>query len=72
MWYYKQTTFDLIIDEIILEDGVWIGAKAIICPGITCKTHSILSVGSVANKDLDPYKIYQGNPAKEVRSRIIE
>lgn len=68
---YKKSTFDLIVGEIRLEEGVWIGAKSIVTPGITCKSHSILSVHSVATKDLEAYTIYQGNPAKEIRKRSI-
>lgn len=68
---YKKTTFDLITGEIKLEEGVWIGAKSIVTPGIVCKSHSILSVNSVATKDLEAYTIYQGNPAIEVRKRKI-
>lgn len=67
---YKKDTFDLIVKEIILEDGVWIGAKSIVCPGVKCKSHAVLSVGSVAVSDLEPYSVYQGNPATLVRSRI--
>lgn len=67
---YKKVSFDLIVKEIKLEDGVWIGAKAIVCPGITCHTHSILTVGSVATKDLEAYSIYQGVPAQKKRERI--
>jgi putative colanic acid biosynthesis acetyltransferase WcaF len=67
---YKTTSFDLTIAEIILEDGVWIGAKSIVCPGITCKTHSVLSVGSVATKTLEAYSIYQGNPAVKIKDRL--
>jgi len=69
---YKKVTFDLMLNKIILEDGVWIGAKSIICPGITCKSHSVLAVGSVAHTDLEAYRIYQGIPATEVRHRVIE
>ena len=68
---YKKEAFDLIIKEIILEDGVWIGAKAIVTPGVRCKTHSVLSVGSVATKDLEAYGVYQGNPALFKRKREI-
>ena len=68
---YKKSSFDLITGEISLEDGVWIGAKAVVCPGVTCKSHSILTVGSVATLDLEPYTIYQGNPAKPIRKREI-
>ncbi|MGB2705790.1 MAG: WcaF family extracellular polysaccharide biosynthesis acetyltransferase [Candidatus Omnitrophota bacterium] len=69
---YKRSTFDLIIKEITIEDGVWIGARAIVCPGVKCGSHSVLTAGSVATGDLKPYKIYQGNPAVYKRDRNIE
>jgi len=68
---YKKEAFDLVLGEIILEDGVWIGAKAIVCPGVTCKSHSVLAVGSVATKSLEEYGVYQGNPAVLKRKREI-
>ena len=69
---YKKSSFDLITKEIIIEDGVWIGAKATVCPGVTCKSHSVLTVGSVASKNLEPYSIYRGNPAVKIKDRVIE
>jgi putative colanic acid biosynthesis acetyltransferase WcaF len=66
---YKKTTFDLMLGEIILEQGVWIGAKSIVCPGVRCKTHAVLTVGSVATTHLEPYSVNQGNPAVNVKSR---
>jgi len=69
---YKKETFDLMLGDIVLEDGVWIGAKATVCPGVTCRSHAVLSVGSVATKDLEAYKIYQGNPAEVKRERSID
>lgn len=69
---YKKETFDLIVGYITLEDGVWVGAKAVVCPGVTMKSHSILSVGSVLTKDADTNGIYQGNPAELVKQRRIE
>lgn len=68
---YKSEIFDLKVKSIVLEDGVWIGAKALVAPGITCHTHSVLSAYSFAVNDLKPYKIYKGNPAEEVKGRII-
>jgi putative colanic acid biosynthesis acetyltransferase WcaF len=68
---YKNIAFDLIVKGIILEDGVWIGAKSIVCPGVTCQSHSILTVGSVATKDLEAYFIYQGVPAEKKRRRAL-
>ncbi len=69
---YKKKSFDLVPGEIVLEEGVWIGARAIVCPGITCKSHSILSVGSIATSNLESYSIYSGNPALKIRERIME
>ena len=69
---YKKPTFDLMIGEITLEDGSWVGAQAVVCPGVTLHTHAVLGVGSVGNRDLDAYCIYQGCPAAKVRERIID
>ena len=68
---YKKKSFDLVPGRITLEQGVWIGAHSIVCPGVTCRDHSILSVGSVATRDLEPFFIYRGNPATKVRERVI-
>jgi putative colanic acid biosynthesis acetyltransferase WcaF len=68
---YKKASFDLITKEIVLEDGAWIGACAIVNPGVVAASHSVLTTGSVANKNLDAYSIYQGNPAIKIRSRTI-
>jgi len=66
---YKSPDFNLITKSIVLEEGVWIGAKAVVCPGVTCKSHAVLAVNSVATRDLEPYSIYQGNPAIRVKER---
>lgn len=69
---YSKQTFDLIIGEIVLENGVWIGAKAIVCPEVIAAEHSVLTAGSVATKNMEAYFVYQGNPAVKVRQRQIE
>jgi len=69
---YKKEAFDLMIGEIVLEDGVWVGAKSVVCPGLTMHLHSILSVGSVLTKDAEAYGIYQGNPAVYMKKRNID
>lgn len=68
---YKKETFDLIVGDIVLEDGSWVGAQAVVCPGITLHSHSVLGVGSIANRNLDAYSVYQGVPAVKVRDRYI-
>lgn len=69
---YRKATFDLVVKEIVLEDGVWLGAKSIVCGGTICRDHSVLGVGSVAGKELEAYSVYQGNPAVKVRERTID
>jgi putative colanic acid biosynthesis acetyltransferase WcaF len=68
---YKKPTFDLIVGDITLEDGVWVGAQSTVCPGVTLHSHAVLSVNSVASHDLEAYSIYQGVPAVKVRDRKI-
>ena len=66
---YKKTSFDLLVKPVIIKDGAWIGARAIVCPGVLVGSHAVLTVGSVATKSLDEYFIYQGNPAVKIRER---
>lgn len=69
---YKKTAFDLITASVVLEDGVWLGACSVVNLGITAGSHSVLCSGAVATKSLEPYGIYQGNPAEKIRSRVME
>jgi len=68
---YKKESFDLIVKPVIIEDGVWIGAKSVVCPGITIASHSVLVAGGVLTKNTQPYSIYKGNPAEFIRKREI-
>jgi putative colanic acid biosynthesis acetyltransferase WcaF len=68
---YTISSFPYKLGKIIIDDGAWIGAKAVVCSGVTCHSHSILTVNSVASTDLEAMKIYSGNPAKEIRTRVI-
>lgn len=68
---YKKTSFNLITAGFTLEDGVWIGAGAMVNLGVTVASHAVLTSGSVATKNLEAYSIYQGNPAVKVRERVI-
>jgi putative colanic acid biosynthesis acetyltransferase WcaF len=69
---YTVSSFPYRLGKITIEDGVWIGAKSVVCPGITCKSHSILTVNSVATKDLEAWSIYTGNPAVFQRTRKMK
>ena len=68
---HTKETFDFISKPITLEDGVWIGARALVFGGVTCKSHSILGMNSVAERNLEEFTIYKGNPAIPVMERNI-
>ena len=67
---YKLKTFDLIVQDIELNEGVWIGAKSIVCPGVKMMSNSILSAGSVLSNNTNEYEIYKGNPAQFYKKRV--
>ena len=69
---YKKVDYPTYSRPVVLEDGSWIGAGAIVTLGVTAHSHAVLAVGSVATKDLDAYTIYQGNPAQPVRERVMK
>jgi putative colanic acid biosynthesis acetyltransferase WcaF len=69
---YKDKKFGLIIGEINIEDGVWIGARSVVCPGVHCGKQSILTVGSILQKGTVVNGVYRGNPAELIRERGIE
>jgi putative colanic acid biosynthesis acetyltransferase WcaF len=68
---YTKSSFDLMVKPIVLEEGVWIGAKTIVCPGVICRSHAVLTAGSVARTELLANMIYSGNPAMPVKERVI-
>ncbi len=68
---YKDPAFGLITRQINIEDGAWVGTKAIVCPGTLMRKNSVLSVGSVLTSDTEDNGLYQGNPAKFIRERKI-
>ncbi len=52
---------------IIIGDDVWIGGSAVICPGVTIGEKSIIAAGAVVTKDVPPFAIVGGNPARVIR-----
>ncbi|PMO79412.1 WcaF family extracellular polysaccharide biosynthesis acetyltransferase [Vibrio breoganii] len=68
---FTSPTFDLMISEINIKNEAWVGAKSVVCPGVTLQRASILTVSSVATKNMEELGIYQGNPAIKIKERII-
>lgn len=53
---------------IVIEDKVWIGTRAIITKGVRIGCGSVIAAGAVVTKDVPPYSIVAGNPAKVVKT----
>lgn len=53
--------------DVIIEDGVWIGANSTILPGVTIGKKAIIGAGSVVNKNIPSYCIAVGNPCKPIK-----
>jgi len=68
---WSASTFDLITQPIKIESGAWIAAKAIVGPGVTVGSGSVLTLGSMASSDLEPWTIYGGTPARPIKSRKL-
>jgi acetyltransferase-like isoleucine patch superfamily enzyme len=60
------------VAEIVVEDGVWIGAGAIVTPGIHIGRNSVVGAGSIVTKDVPPYSVVVGNPARVVKQYDFE
>jgi acetyltransferase-like isoleucine patch superfamily enzyme len=57
----------LIGKQIIIEDNVWIGAGAIILPGVTIHEGAVIAAGAVVKKDVEKYTIVGGIPARVIK-----
>lgn len=57
----------LLCGKIILRKNAWIGAKAMILPGVTVGENAVVAGGAVVTKDVEPNTVVGGNPAKVLR-----
>jgi maltose O-acetyltransferase len=60
------------VGDIIIGNGVWIGAHVFINPGITIGDNAVIGANSVVTKDVPPFAIVGGVPAKVIRYKKIE
>ncbi|MFB6158103.1 MAG: CatB-related O-acetyltransferase [Candidatus Nanohalobium sp.] len=56
--------------KVEIGDNVWIGARAIILPGVRISDHAVIGAGSVVTKDVEQFEVVGGSPAKHIRYRF--
>jgi acetyltransferase-like isoleucine patch superfamily enzyme len=69
---YEDVTIPIVqqpcdMQLITLQDDCWIGANSVVVLGITIGKHAIVAAGSVVTKDVAPFTIVAGNPAKPIK-----
>ena len=52
---------------ITIDDNVWIGANCVVTAGVTIGKHSVIGADSVVTRDIPPYSVAGGNPAKVIK-----
>ena len=58
--------------SIIIEEDVWIGSNVVVLSGIKIGRGAVIGAGSVVTKDVKPYSVIAGNPARIVKMRFAE
>ena len=66
-WSKLMETIPFVRSTVILDEDCWIGAGAIILPGVTVGKMSIVGAGAVVDKNVEPYSIVAGVPAKKIK-----
>ena len=61
----------LVLKPISIGDNVWVSSHAIILPGITIGEGAVVAAGAVVTKDVEPFTVVGGNPAKFIKRRIL-
>lgn len=54
-------------EPIVIKDNVWIGGGAVILPGVTIGRNAVVGAGAVVSKNVEPYTVVAGNPARVIR-----
>jgi chloramphenicol O-acetyltransferase type B len=67
----RKTSYNLKGDTIIGCD-VWIGAEAMIMPGVQIADGAVIGARSVVTKNVGPYEIWAGNPARLIKKRFVD
>ena len=66
----RSATFEDRGGDVVIGDRVWIGYRAIVLPGVTIGEGAVIGAGAVVAKNVEPYAIMVGNPARKVGERV--
>jgi putative colanic acid biosynthesis acetyltransferase WcaF len=66
---HRRVTFDLIVKPIVVESGAWIGARAVVLPGVTIRRGAVVAAGSVVTRDIPSGVIAGGSPCRAIGDR---
>lgn len=66
---YNSKDFTYLSKKIVISPYAWICARAIVLPGVRCNEGSVLAAAAITSKDLEPWSVYGGNPAKRIKER---
>lgn len=58
--------------DVVIEEGVWIGANVTILKGVTIGAGAVIGAGTIVTKDVQPYTICAGVPCKKIRDRFTK
>jgi len=67
----EDPALPLLKPPVHIEDAVWIGTEAFIGPGVTLGQGSVVGARAVVTRDVDPFHIVAGNPARTIRRRAV-
>lgn len=64
--------FDLVTKPITINDNVWVATGAMVLPGVTIGEGAVVAAGAVVTKDVEPWTVVGGNPAKVIKKRVLK
>jgi len=69
---YSDPVMPLLKPPIEIQDQAWVAADAFVGPGVTIGGGAVVGARSVVLKDIDPWVVVVGNPAKEIKKRVFK